>query len=145
MGIGIGMSLPNGPQFQPLDLSILEQLIARPCMVDWTRGSGDVMIERRSLESSEVLILGASDELQIHIHYSLRSPDVIGPVIYLSLGNQGSWEEWLQPWDEWNVSSILFISPADAWKATKYFCEQGGRYPGIQWIESGDVPDAGNY
>jgi len=65
---------------------------------------------------------------------------------YLSLNNRNQLNEIVDVWgDDLNVSRGLFISPEAAWKGICEFASSGNLYQGIEWIDSAEIPEEGNY
>lgn len=98
------------------------------------------IIEYSSESSILRLSIAANKEYGVYLGFSNSTNN------YLSLANVNKLEETIDVWgDDLLVSIGLFIAPKIAWEGICEFITQGTMCKKIEWLNSENLPDGGNY
>ena len=139
---------PDGTVIENPDNTALDLLYGRICDlrdIFWNQGNGDMVVTHYySPKKYYTLMIFPNNEYGIYLRYN-RGNEELG-IEWLSLGDRYKLGEEVAEYSfEMYASTGFFISPDNACKAVKYFCDTNDRTPDIKWISCEEVPEECNY
>ena len=131
---------PSGQTVQNPPLEFLHDLVVRPPIEYWNQGSGGATLDYLVGTKKTSLMLFPESELGLYLRYYDEDGNP-----WLSLRSEERLTEVVECNDEWYVSTGLFLSNEDAWKAVQEFLATGRRSSDVRWISASDIPEGGNW
>lgn len=136
---------PDGSSIENPELTELKDYILNRFPEYWHQGNGGATIDFYDENGGQrSLLILPNDEHGIYLKYIIEENGNIKET-WLSLEDPEKLDETAECSDEWYASIGLFLPKEKAWLVVEEFCKTGERTDKIQWIDSADIPEGGNY